>query len=169
MRRYWTPSGSHWNDMAACLVARRIAREAMPGPEFEPVTFNCEDFYISPRPKGEDRDLISMANLWDYSHYDQPTPYLKKKSSIPENVYCPKTVIAGTSFIWSVLRFLDRYSVHRGKRFLLLLPHARAFPRQLAKTALQGRYRLGGGGICQRSDSTGSQHGLAADGRERFC
>lgn len=126
--KYFTPSGSHWNDVGACLVSNEIVSRMEKTLKKELTHFTCEPLKIRDKPRATDLDLLYIANLWDNSFYHQKTPYPKTEAILAEELYRPKVLFIGTSFVWSILRFLDFHKVYHYSDFLYYYNRLRNYP-----------------------------------------
>lgn len=126
--KYFTPSGSHWNDVGACLVSREIVSRMEDSLGKELITFSCEPLKFREKPRSTDLDLLYIANLWDNSFYNQLTPYPTTESVQPKELYRPKVLFVGTSFVWSILRFMDYHKIYHYSDFLYYYNRRRNYP-----------------------------------------
>lgn len=126
--RYFTPSGSHWNDVGACEVTAALSREAsriLAKPLNEIV---CERVTLRPTPRNTDFDLVQMANLWSADFFKRPTPYPQSRTVEPPDAYRPRVLFVGTSFVWSILRFAERHKLYAQADFWYYYNRLRRYP-----------------------------------------
>ena len=126
--RFFAPTASHWNDAATCLLTRELLHrlEALTGKKF--ISFGCDSINFKERPKDYDLDLVRICNVWDPKRTFQLTPYVQAQKIKDGEITKPKLLFVGTSFLWSTLRYLDRYRITRSNRFFFYFDKVRKWP-----------------------------------------
>ena len=124
---HFSISGSHWNDVGACLITRELTQRISKLLGKQLRDFSCQPIKMR-QPKHTDLDLVKIANLWDVSTYLRETPYPTTETIAQGNEYQPKLLIVGTSFVWSVLRFMDFHKVCRYNDFYYYYNRLRNYP-----------------------------------------
>jgi hypothetical protein len=127
-KKYFTPSGSHWNDVGACRISAEISSKMSTIPNKQTTEIICSPISYRLIPKDQDLDLIAMANLLNKKFYLQATPYTKSSKIIPNNVFRPKVLFVGTSFIWSILNYLEKHKVYSASDFWYYYNRVRKYP-----------------------------------------
>jgi hypothetical protein len=122
-------SGSHWSDYSACLISDRLTETIENLLHKRLPRFSCKKAGMREIPLNFDRDHASVANVWFPQPFLQPTLAVEHKS-IPsgEEPYRPRITIVGTSFIWSILRYLDSHRVYRERDFYFYFKTNYRFP-----------------------------------------
>jgi hypothetical protein len=110
-------SGAHWNDPTACRVAGQIETfilQAQGGAELE---LQCDPVVMAGEPKGTDRDLADLANLWFEEELFQPTPYARPRVAQRGHVRRPSVLFIGSSFLWQILDYENRFGLQSRDTF----------------------------------------------------
>lgn len=104
--RFFTPSGSHWNDVASCLGLQAIndKLKEMGGRSFR--AFSCDNYTVEPEPRSKDRDLLQIANVLFPKRFHEPTPYVSITYLEPEPAKQPSTLLVGTSYLFALSEHL---------------------------------------------------------------
>ena len=94
--------GTHWNHYAIyrvldALLERLAPQLAMPLPQ--PRIANVE----LRRPRGADRDLANLMNLWDPTPLEAPTPYARLEVARRPPAERPDVLIVGDSFAFTLV------------------------------------------------------------------
>lgn len=121
-------SGSHWNDVATCVVTRMLV-ETMQDYFQKPLrNFTCEPIKVFDVPRATDRDLSRITNLWDPTPLYGPTPYPVTKTLAKGGEFQPRVLFVGSSFLWSVLRFMDYHKVYSKRDMYYYFRTNHAYP-----------------------------------------
>ena len=125
---HFTPSGSHWDSVGACLMANNILQRAeeLVGKPLAELT--CYPVVARETPRREELDLVQVANLWDANLYQRQTNYPSASAVFPENAYKPNVLIVGTSFMFSLLQYLERRNTVRNTDLFFYYKKHRRFP-----------------------------------------
>ena len=110
--RFFEPTASHWNSVAACLVTKELVKEIenQLGKKLNPV--DCEPVEIENSPHIDDTDLLEIANLLFPQAATKPTPYVKaKRGDKNSKNFKPKILIVGTSFSMTLTKRLIYYGI----------------------------------------------------------
>ena len=97
--RFFEPTASHWNDIAACLVSRDMVSQltqqlSKPLPDVV-----CEPIEMFHRALGRDHDLLDIANLYFIEDTFRPTPYVKiPEKNLDPSRFQPNVLFVGNSF-----------------------------------------------------------------------
>lgn len=106
-------AGTHWSYQTACVVDQQIIKKL----ELllaRPLTqLDCTPSEQEKLPRGTDKDLAEIANLWDpTAFYDKLSFYPKRQQPDPSAVLRPKMLFVGSSFIWPLLQHMDQAYVY---------------------------------------------------------
>lgn len=142
--RFFSPTGSHWNDIGSCLAARTVSSELARGwGEREPV-FECEKWQMEDSPRTPELDLVHVANFIAPERLSTSTPYLVNH---PQAQFRKpkKILLIGTSFLFGLEQQLLEHGVADSTLLLFYFRSARRDgkggfghfdPRKLTKEAL---------------------------------
>ncbi len=109
---------AHWNTITACHVAARILQESSRLLRKPLNALDCSGAAkISPNPRGSDRDLAAIINVWNPRLSFVPTPYIKSKLQPVPQAYDAHWLFIGTSYMWSLLAALEREEVYTQRDF----------------------------------------------------
>lgn len=114
----FTPTGSHYNSLGACLISREITTRLAASLDRPMRRFDCagEVTWLE-KPRGPDRDLTKMVNLWWPELTFIRTPYVSPRLEEQDEVFRPKVLFIGTSFMWSVFDVLERVGAYSRRFF----------------------------------------------------
>lgn len=105
--------GSHWNSYANCLVVRELLKGLEAQLERSLRELSCELVEgESKEASGADVDLTRMVNLWDSSNSRGRVPVVKVSSDQSAEVYQPKILFVGTSFLWAMMDLMEKEQVY---------------------------------------------------------
>jgi len=109
--RFFSPSGSHWNDVASCLGLNAINTKLkeMGGSSFR--SFSCDNYTVEPEPRSKDRDLLQIANVLFPERFHEPTPYVSITYQEPEPANQPSTLLVGTSYLFALSEHLYEWNL----------------------------------------------------------
>jgi hypothetical protein len=126
--RYFSHTGTHWNDVAACMIASELGSlmQAHFGKKMR--NFSCSPVKLKDVPRKPDRDLVEICNLWDQSALYHPTAYPVTKTIAETGAFRPKILIVGSSFVWPLLRFFEYHRVYREANFYYYYKSNRSYP-----------------------------------------
>jgi hypothetical protein len=126
-------SGSHWSDYCACLISSKLAEsfEQLLGKRVP--QFSCSEAGVRKTPLDFDRDHASVANVWFPQRFLQPTIAVQHETTSAEPTYKPRVTIVGTSFMWSILRYLDRHKVYSTRDFYFYFKTLHQYPENRKK------------------------------------
>ncbi len=127
--RFFAHSGTHWNDVASCLIASELSSSMQRYFKKPMRNFSCEPVRLKDLPRKPDRDLLAICNLWDQSLLYRPTPYPVTKTLAEPGAFRPKVLIVGSSFVWSLLRFFEYHRIYRESDFLYYYKRKRTYPQ----------------------------------------
>jgi hypothetical protein len=95
----------------------------------------CEPIVIAAQPKGSDRDLADLANLWFEQALFQPTPYARAHVVQRGHVRRPSVLFIGSSFLWQILDYENGHGLQSGNTFYYYYKARISYPGR-ARTAL---------------------------------
>jgi hypothetical protein len=128
-------SGAHWNDPTACRVAGQIETFILRAQGSSELELECEPIVIAAQPKGSDRDLADLANLWFEQALFQPTPYARAHVVQRGHVRRPSVLFIGSSFLWQILDYENGHGLQSGNTFYYYYKARISYPGR-ARTAL---------------------------------
>lgn len=108
--RFFEPTGSHWNEIGACIAAREVSKSlASAWGEPTPI-LQCEAHHMEMPPREPELDLLDIANLLLPERVMRPAPYLD--SHPRANFSKPrKILLIGTSFLFALEHQLLEHGV----------------------------------------------------------
>jgi hypothetical protein len=114
--RFFSPSGSHWNDVASCLGLDAINTKLkeMGGSSFR--SFSCDNYTVEPDPRSKDRDLLQIANVLFPERFHEPTPYVSITYQEPEPAKQPSTLLVGTSYLFALSEHLYEWNLAKAHK-----------------------------------------------------
>lgn len=100
--RFFTRSGSHWNDLGSCLALQAINSrlQELGGARFR--EFSCESWRLEKTPRGKDRDLVEIVNLFFPERFYAPAPYVDIQFKEPQPERAPRVLLVGTSYLFAL-------------------------------------------------------------------
>ncbi len=115
---FFSASGSHYNSVGGCLISKAVL-DRMSVLMKKPLRkFQCsKDYKWRDIPKGPDRDLSTMINIWFPQTTFSRTPYTEPEIEDQGNIFRPKVLVVGTSFLWSVFEVWERIGVYSRRFF----------------------------------------------------
>lgn len=132
--KFFEPTASHWNNVAACKVTSQLITkfEALLGKNM--INIGCDSYSYQFPPKGADRDLVQIANLLYPEQAMRPAPYVQREVTKDGSEFRPKILFVGTSFIFSVLDQLDDNDISEKNSFFF-------YYRQVKYNSKEGHYK----------------------------
>lgn len=110
------PGGTHWTYYSACHVSSLLMKRVASQIEKKTPDVVCDPVTVDTSAYGTDKDLAELLNVWQpYPHGQIPHPALSKDTR-PE-LYHPKVVFVGGSFVWTVTGVLDGVAAYRTREF----------------------------------------------------
>ena len=110
--RLFEPTASHWNHVASCRVTKEFIRVLGNLLERELPNFTCAEYSFVKPQVPPDQDLLEIANLLYPAALYRPTPYVKHTAEdTGRSYYQPKVLFVGTSFVFTMLAYLEAYNV----------------------------------------------------------
>ena len=127
--RLFPQGGIHWNDYGAFLIFResieelnRQLTEPLPIPTFDRVD-------MAP-PRGSDRDLIELLNVWTPQAINTPCPYLNFTTTPLPPEKQPGVLMVGDSFTWHLADFFSEQQICTGVEILFYYNSLIRYPRK---------------------------------------
>lgn len=108
---------THWTFSSSCLVAAEVMRqfEAQTGEKYPPMP--CAPLKQRGTPIAQDMDLATLSNLWFPETFGEPLSYAKPEPSTLGATKIPTMASVGSSFMWSILHYLDAYKMYQDRNF----------------------------------------------------
>lgn len=102
---FFTNSGTHWGDPAACEVSARVLERIGEQLRRRVPRLQCAPYVETPALRLEDTDVLRICNLWSPERLMRPAFYSKARimGSGPASV-----LIVGGSFNRALIRYLNR-------------------------------------------------------------
>ena len=88
----------------------------------------CEPYRMREAPRDTDRDLLRLGNFWSESSLFRETPYPESKVTHDGTFERPQALFVGSSFVWSLLRFLNKHHITRRNVFYYYYNSLYSFP-----------------------------------------
>ncbi len=119
---------THWTFSSACVVAAEVMRrfESQTGAHYPAMP--CSPAPISDVPWSQDNDLSGLSNLWSINAFNQPLPYPEVSPSRDSLTTLPTVFSVGSSFMWSILYYLDAYHAYGSRDFFYYFKTKHSFP-----------------------------------------
>lgn len=139
--RTFAATGTHWSEYGVCEVIRALFRQLEKQIGKELKSLRCEPTILRQTPRKPDRDLLEIANIWTNSKFHQAQLY--PKTSVAENpdAYKPRMLFIGTSFIWPMLKVMERHKLYHRSDFYYYYSRNREYPsgsyRQINKAKIK--------------------------------
>ena len=127
-RLHFTPSGSHWDSVGACFVASHILDFGSKATGKPMVDMKCQPIVERAKPRRPELDLVQISNFWTDTPYDIATKYPNPTLIRTKDTYKPNILIVGTSYMYTVLNFLERRKTARRIDFFFYYREHRSFP-----------------------------------------
>jgi hypothetical protein len=106
---FFSKTGSHWNSVANCLVSKSLLENIASQLDVSMRSIECgPGITVKPFPVKKDRDLESMINVWSAAASLQPEPYIEVTSNKNAEVFKPRILFVGTSFLWALTELLEQ-------------------------------------------------------------
>lgn len=108
--RFFEPTGSHWNEVGACIAAREVSKSLASAWGEPTPSLKCEAYHMEMPPRDPETDLLEIANLLLPEQVMRPAPYL---DSYPQaNFAKPRRILLiGTSFLFALEHQLLKHGV----------------------------------------------------------
>lgn len=99
--RFFTPTGSHWNNIGSCVAVKAISPTLVSAWHEEIPDPLCERFTMEDPPRSPELDLIAIANLLSPRSLFRPAPYVT--TPVQVSFKKPrKVLLIGTSFLFGL-------------------------------------------------------------------
>lgn len=115
----FSPTGTHWNEYGACLVASELGRKIELVQNKKNGELECLVQGARSKPTDQEMDLLKITNLLYPNSLIRPGLHLisKVKSPLPLPER-PKVLVIGTSFCWELLQVLNKNPLLGDREFL---------------------------------------------------
>jgi hypothetical protein len=111
-------TGTHWNQLAGCLVSSEILKRASSINQKSYTQMKCDITGTRPSPAHSDTDLIRIANLWFPKWHMRPAPIVKPIGVFDNDSTKPSLLFVGSSFVWELLRQFEGSKTLKNYEFL---------------------------------------------------
>ncbi len=116
--RYFQPTGSHLNDLGACIQVNEIMKVIEKTKNQRAEYLDCSNYVMKYPPLTKDIDLVDIANLAFPESTYVPSPELMEQKVGFSDDYKPSMLLVGSSFLFGVQEQLERFEI--AKRSTLL-------------------------------------------------
>ena len=125
--RWFSKTGGHWNDPAVCLVTAQIQQFIQRRLQEPGLELHCDAYTMKP-PVRQDRDLLDVANVWSEASLALPVPYMDARVEARGRLQRPSVLFVGSSFVWHILDYVNRYNLHRRDTFYYYYKARMSYP-----------------------------------------
>ena len=125
---------THWTFSTSCIVAAEVMRrfEAQTGEKYPPMP--CTPQKRRASPISQDMDLATLSNLWSTQAFSEPLSYVNPQPSTRGVTQIPTMASVGSSFMWSILHYLDAYRVYQDRNFFYYFNTKYSYPSGQAQS-----------------------------------
>jgi hypothetical protein len=99
----FTPGGTHWNEIAACIVTSALLNKSAELLKKQLLTLSCETRGIRARFAPDSTDLARLANIWFPGRFKWRGPNVLRKVG-SANAFRPAVLLEGSSFVFELMR-----------------------------------------------------------------
>ncbi len=126
--RTFAATGTHWSAYGVCNVIQSLLQEVEQQLNKKPKDLICGPLVLRPTPRKADQDLLEIANVWTTESFLQPQYYPKTSVKKEGERYKPSMLFIGTSFVWPMLKVMDRHRLYQRSSFFYYYSRNRKFP-----------------------------------------
>jgi hypothetical protein len=114
--RLYGQTASHWNDVAACEVLKRINEKFSEQKTKAFPEFNCDAWQYEYPPRSSDVDLLRVANLLTPSNYFEKMPYVQvdERTKNRGTKEFSRVTMAGSSYLFAFNELMSRLRLTKG-------------------------------------------------------
>jgi hypothetical protein len=125
---------THWTFSSSCIVAAETMRrfETQTGQRYPAMP--CSPLKLQSSPIAQDMDLATLSNLWFPESFSEPLSYAKPRPSSAGATAIPTMASVGSSFMWSILHYLDAYKVYKDRSFYYYFNTKYTYPPTQARS-----------------------------------
>lgn len=125
-------SGIHWSFYSSCYFTLELISALENLTKQKMGKFQFDRIYITDRPSSSDRDLARLTNiLFEKSLYGKEYYYPETSSSVSvENVFRPKILFVGGSYLWTLFYYLEKHQVYSERDFYSYYKQNAKYPAQ---------------------------------------
>ncbi len=110
-------TGTHWSFYPACLFLNKAIENIENMSKEDLVDLDCGKPTVESAPKGTDKDLLYLLNVWTPKRFYKKNYYSTIKSTKKPNYYKPRVLIIGDSFTWQTLHITNKHNVFSQRDF----------------------------------------------------
>jgi SGNH hydrolase-like domain, acetyltransferase AlgX len=115
----FAPTGTHWNEFAACRVVGEIANRVNRQYPGRMGSLDCTSREWRKNTTAQDQDLLRAANVLFPRTLLRPSPIVTGKlTEAPGSPAKPRLLMVGTSFCWELLKVMNRFRLFGDREFL---------------------------------------------------
>jgi len=98
--RMYARTGSHWNDVASCLVLQQLNEQLKKAGTANLPEFECTPWNLEFPLRDKDIDLLKIANLFLPERLYEPAPYVQF-TPVPKSTKRPVITMSGSSYLFA--------------------------------------------------------------------
>ena len=125
---FFAASGTHWDQYAACLVAAELLAHLESAVQKRLPNLSCDPFSVRSHPISADKDLLDLANVWFPGELIKPVPNPSDRVTMDRETLKPNLLFEGTSFLWALMRVLDKHKVYSQRDMYYYFKRKFSFP-----------------------------------------
>ena len=110
-------TGTHWSYYPACLFLSQGIAEIEKQIPINMLDLNCGEAKLASWPIGTDKDLLHLLNIWKARSFLKNTYYSQSSVVRSDNTVRPPMLIVGTSFVWQLLKYNDKYHIFSNRDY----------------------------------------------------
>ena len=123
--KFFSPAGSHWNDLGSCLALQAINHKLMEQGRASFRGFSCDRYNVVSTPRTKDLDLLGIANLLIPTRLHAPVPYVDISYTSPPPSKQPSVLLVGTSYLFALSEHLYDWDLAKNHELYFYFRQAR--------------------------------------------
>lgn len=109
--------GTHWNYLSGCLVAKEIREHLVGKHGLLLGEMDCSNLKRRTKPRGTDRDILNLANLWSEEAFHEELFYPQSTLSPHATSDRATALVVGDSFTWTPLTYFNEQGTFGKRKF----------------------------------------------------
>lgn len=109
-------SGAHWSQESGCRVAAQVFSILQSKLQKPLRTIACEPVKERVQARGQDADLLRLANIWTTARFTEPYLYPAGPIDRSAGKFVPKVIFVGSSFLWDPIDMIRKARLADRKR-----------------------------------------------------
>jgi hypothetical protein len=113
-------SGTHWSFYSSCYFTLELISALENLTKQKMAKFQIDRIQVTNKPFSFDRDLAGLTNVFfEKSFYAEAYYYPETSSSVSvaENVFRPRMLFVGGSYLWNLFHYLEKHQVYSERDF----------------------------------------------------